>query len=136
MHNEYLGLSPRIASKFKAWKTTSANLIKLNTLLIELEKLDLISDESANYLSVWETNNIIYIQVVGEHPELEYVLSKIKARFNCVFKSKVDGDYVTYRAKDILGSNIRIDHYPTDCPTKEIHVPATTRLVVDCGANL
>ena len=136
MHREYLGLSPRIAEKFKVWKKTSAALLKLNTLMLEMDKLEIDTDDNTNYCDAWPDCNQIYITITGEHDKLEEVLSKIRSRFNCTFKSKICGSSVEYYAKNVLGSIIHISHYPTDCPTKEVHVPATTKLVVDCGANL
>ena len=136
MHREYLGLSPKIASQFAKWKKTSAALLKLNTLMLEMDKLEIANDNNTNYIDAWPDWNMIYIQVSGGHDKLEEVLSKIKSRFNCTFESKIVDSSVEYEAKGIWDCNIQISHFPTDCPTKEVHVPATTKLVVDCGANL
>ena len=136
MHREYLGLSPRIASKFANWKKTSAVLLKLNTLMLEMDKLEIDTDDNTNFCDAWPDWNQVYIQITGGHNALEEVTTKIKSRFNCTFESEINGSSVEYYAKNVLGCTIQISHYPTDCPTKEVHVPATTKLVVDCGANL
>ena len=117
MHREYLGLSPRIASKFKDWKTTSAALIKLNTIMLEMDKLEIDTDDNTNFCDAWSNQNKVYIQITGGHDKLEEVLSKIKSRFNCTFTSEISGSSVEYYAKNVLGCTIQISHYPTDCPT-------------------